>query len=79
MILAVYPAWRSRISGNMTMSTMDKRRNNKTELINYNSDDYDPDDPSVFKNIQAELDKKLLEFRITRWAQLIHNRIDRVD
>ena len=34
----------------------------KTELINYNSDDYDPDNPSVFKNIQVELDKKLDEF-----------------
>ena len=34
----------------------------KTELINYNMDDYDPDNPSVFENIRAELDKKLNEF-----------------
>ena len=34
----------------------------KTELINYNTDDYDPDHPGVFKKIQTELDKKLNEF-----------------
>jgi hypothetical protein len=39
-----------------------QKKSYKTELINYNTDDYDPDNPSVFKNIQTELDKKLNEF-----------------
>jgi hypothetical protein len=34
----------------------------KTEVINYSTDDYDPDNPSVFNNIRAELDKKLNDF-----------------
>jgi hypothetical protein len=34
----------------------------KTELINYNMDDYDPDNPSVFNDIRIELDKKLNDF-----------------
>jgi hypothetical protein len=34
----------------------------KTELINYNAEDYNPDDPSFFINIRTELDKKLNEF-----------------
>ena len=39
-----------------------QKKQYKTELINYNVDDYDPDNPSVFKNIQTELDKKLNDF-----------------
>src|SRR5579864_7295843 len=39
-----------------------QKKTYKTELINYNSDDYDPDNPSVFNNIRIELDKKLNDF-----------------
>lgn len=39
-----------------------QKKKYKSELINYNTDDYDPDDPSVFTNIRAELDKKLNDF-----------------
>jgi hypothetical protein len=34
----------------------------KTELINYNADDYHPEDSSFFKNIRTALDKKVNEF-----------------
>lgn len=39
-----------------------EKKKYKTELINYNTDDYDPDNPSVFNNIRTELDKKLNDF-----------------
>ena len=39
-----------------------QKKKYRTELINYNTDDYDPDNPAVFKNIQMELDKKLNDF-----------------
>jgi hypothetical protein len=39
-----------------------QKKTYRTELINYNADDYDPDNPSVFKSIQTELDKKLNDF-----------------
>ena len=39
-----------------------QKKKYKAELINYNSDDYDPDDPSVYKNTRTELDKKLDDF-----------------
>ncbi|HEY2648642.1 MAG TPA: hypothetical protein VGI38_05595 [Puia sp.] len=34
----------------------------KAELINYNAEEYNPEDPSFFKNIRTELDRKLNEF-----------------
>ena len=39
-----------------------QKKKYKSELINYNTDDYDPDNPSVFENIRTELDKKLNDF-----------------
>jgi len=39
-----------------------QKKQYKTELVNYNMDDYDPDNPSVFENIRAELDNKLNDF-----------------
>jgi len=39
-----------------------QKKKYKTELINYNSDDYDPDNQAVYKNIQTELDRKLDDF-----------------
>ena len=45
---------------NYTLNGQNKKY--KTELINYNTDDYDPDDPSFFNNIRIELDKKLNDF-----------------
>ena len=39
-----------------------QKKSYKTELINYNADDYDPEDPSVFTNIRTELDKKVNDF-----------------
>src|SRR5438128_8356700 len=39
-----------------------QKKKYKTELINYNTDDYGPDNPSVFNNVRSDLDKKLDEF-----------------
>jgi hypothetical protein len=39
-----------------------QKKKYKVDLTNYNTDDYDPDNPSVFKNIQMELEKKLNDF-----------------
>ena len=39
-----------------------QKKKYKTELINYNADDYNREDPSVFNNIWTELDKRVNDF-----------------
>jgi len=34
----------------------------KAELINFNAEQYNPEDPSFFNNMRTELDRKLNEF-----------------
>lgn len=54
-----------------------QKKKYKAELINYNTDDYDPDNPSVLNNIRSELDQKLNEFLDTYHVNpLIPMRVD---
>ncbi|HET7002891.1 MAG TPA: hypothetical protein VFI33_16310 [Puia sp.] len=54
-----------------------QKKKYKTELINYNTDDYDPDNPAVFNNIRSVLDKKLDDFlNAYRVNPLIPMRVD---
>jgi hypothetical protein len=39
-----------------------QKKRYKTEVVHYSPEDYNPDDPSYFLNIRAELDKSINDF-----------------